>query len=149
MEVRTVEERTTVSIRMTTTGDMLPQALGEGYGEIMEYLARTGIEPTGPPYSLYHNMDMESLDVEMGFPVAGSPTPEGRIRPSTIPAGRAAVAIHVGPYETMDDTYRALMAYVEREGLATEPFMYEVYLNDPDEVEPQQLQTEVYFPLRE
>ena len=149
MEVRTVDARTTAVVRTTTTGAMLPQVLGEGYGEIMQYLERAGIEPAGPPFSLYHNMDMEHLDVELGFPVWQPPEAEGRIKASTLPGGRAAVAVHVGPYETLDETYRKLMGYVEREGLKTEPFMYEMYLNDPDEVPPEQLQTEVYFPLRD
>lgn len=150
MEIRTVDERPTVAIRTTTTGEMLPRILGEGYGEIMQYLERTpGIETAGPPFSLYHNMDMDHLDVELGFPVSGTPRAEGRIGPSRLPGGRAVVAIHVGPYETLEKTYTKAMAYMEREGLKPAELMYEMYLNDPDEVPPEQLQTEVYFPLRE
>jgi len=150
MEIRTLDERPTVAIRTMTTGEGLPDALGNGYGEIMEYLERTpGVEAAGPPYSLYHNMDMDHLDVEMGFPVSGAPHPEGRIGPSRIPGGRAVVAIHIGPYETLEETYTKAMTYMEREGLQPEGFMYEMYLNDPDEVPHEELQTEVYFPLRE
>lgn len=149
MELRTVEERDTVVVRTTVSVEELPQALGDGYGEIMRYLGENGIEPAGAPFAMYHNMDMENLDVEMGLPVSVPVEGSGRVKPGKLPGGRAAVAVHVGPYDTLDRTYTKLGEYIQREGLETEPFMYEVYLSDPGEVAPEQLQTEVFFPVRD
>jgi effector-binding domain-containing protein len=151
MEIREVTERPTVSLRLTTPVEELPARLGEGYGRIIEFLGKAGIEPSGPPFAMYYNMDMTSLDVEMGFPVAEplSGSGSGEVIASTLPGGRAAVAIHLGPYETLGETYDKLLAYVEREGLQPESFMYECYLNDPGEVAPEEIQTEIYMPIRE
>lgn len=35
----------------------------------MNYLTKLGENPVGPAFAGYHNMDMEDLDVEMGFPL--------------------------------------------------------------------------------
>lgn len=137
-----------MAIRVTVPAEELPKALGEGYGEIMGYLASRGVQPSGMPFTMYYNMDMSALDVEMGLPVAQPLEGQGRIEPGTLPGGRAAVALHVGPYESLDQTYEKLTDYVKREGLETEPYMYESYLNDPGEVPPEELKTEVVFPLR-
>ena len=63
----------------------------------------------------------------------------------TIPAGRYAVALHRGPYETILSTYTNLLGrwlpFRDYE-LADEPVV-EVYLNEPGTTAPNELRTEV------
>ena len=149
MEVRNLEEKVTMAVRVTVAVEDLPKALGDGYGEIMGYLASRGVQPSGMPFAMYYNMDMHNLDVEMGLPVAEPLEGQGRIGPGTLPGGKAVVEMHVGPYEKLEETYRKVMDYIEREGLQTESYMYESYLNDPGEVAPEELKTEIVFPIKE
>ena len=137
-----------MSIRMTTSVDKLPQEIGKGYGEIMGYLGPLGVQPVGPPFTMYHNMDMANLDVTMGFPVGATHPGEGRVKPGTLPGGRTAVALHRGPYEEIEKTYTALQKFVQEQGETPQPFMYETYLNDPQTVAPSDLKTEIFFPLK-
>ena len=37
--------------------------------EIAQYLAEQSEQPAGAPFVAYYNMDMQNLDVEIGFPV--------------------------------------------------------------------------------
>ena len=37
-----------------------------------------GKQPAGVPYAAYHNLDMQDMDVEVGFPVS-KPLPEGEV----------------------------------------------------------------------
>jgi effector-binding domain-containing protein len=148
MEVRETAEKDTVSIRTSTPVEKLSEVMGQAYGEIMQHLGPKGIQPTGPPFAIYYNMDMTNLDVEMGFPVASSVEGAGRVKSSKLPGGRAAVTIHVGPYEKIDEAYNGLMAFVKEKGLETDVFSYEFYLNDPREEKPEDLQTEIYFPIK-
>jgi effector-binding domain-containing protein len=148
MEIRTTEERDMIAIRTSTPVEELPELMGACYAEIMSYLGPLGIQPTGPPFAIYRNMDMSSLDVEIGFPVAPGTRGKGRIQTGKIPGGKAAVAVHTGPYAQLGDTYDRLTAFIKERGLKTESFCYEFYLNDPETTPPATLQTEIFFPLK-
>jgi effector-binding domain-containing protein len=135
MEIRNVKEEPALAVRTTTSVKELPNTVGRAYGAIVQYLG--------------YNMDMEHLDVEIGFPVA-SPLPgNGVVHASKIPAGKAAFAVHTGPYATIETTYNALTAFMTERGLVPETWMYERYLNSPEDTPPERLLTEIYFPLKD
>lgn len=149
MEIRTVEPRNTLTVRVSVPVGELPLLMGRAFGEIAALMQRKGIPFAGMPFALYHNMDMNALDVEIGFPVAGAVAGEGKIQASTIPGGRVAWAVHVGPYETIEETYDALLSFARERGLKVCEWMYESYLNGPDTARPEELQTEICMPIKE
>ncbi len=57
--------------------------------------------------------------------------------------------MHTGPYETIGESYEALMAFVGENGLEMDCFSYEFYLNDPRSSPPEELKTEIFFPIKE
>lgn len=148
MEIRKAKAQKTVMIRTTAPASALPQVMGDVYGELGAFMGQRGITPAGPPYAMYYNMDMEALDVEMGFPVAADAPVEGRIKMGKLPAGKIAAAVHTGPYAKLEETYNKLMAYVKEQGLETEEWMYEYYLNSPMEMAPEELRTEICYPIK-
>jgi effector-binding domain-containing protein len=154
MEIREMKERPTMCIKTTTPVENLPQVFGEGYAEIMEQAGKAGIQPTGGPYALYLNEDMSNLQIEFGFPIAvpldkQSTGIDGRVEAGVLPGGKTVVGMHEGPYETIEETYNTLMAYVKKQGMEPTGISYEVYLNDPRETPPEELKTEIYFPVKE
>ena len=148
MEIRNVQERKTLVVRTTTPVEKLSEVMGSAYGEIAGYLGMKQIQPSGAPFAVYHNMDMSNLDVEIGFPVPSAVEGSGRVVSGEIPGGRAAVAVHQGPYDTIGETYERLGAYVKEQGEEPDIFTYEFYINDPGEVAPEELKTEIFFPLK-
>ena len=138
----------TLSVRSRANVADLPVLMGQVFGAIMQYLGEAGQFPTGAPYAAYYNTDMQDLDVEIGFPVAPALPGKGDIRPGQIRAGKAASCVHVGPYEQFERTYGALIAYIADQGLEATGVSYEFYLNDPGDVPPEQLQTQIVFPLK-
>ncbi len=148
MEIRQVPERPMVAIRETATVAELPELMGRCYGEIAAFLEAKGSAVAGPPFALYYSMDTESFDVEIGFPVESAGDGNKRIRFGTLPAGTAAVEIHRGPYNTLENTYVSMMKEIESMGRQMDTFMYEFYLNDPDVVAPEEIETEIYLPLK-
>ncbi len=112
-------------------------------------MGRNRIDFVGPPFAMYYNMDMEDLDIEIGFPVAAKAAGEGRIRAGTLPGGRTATARHLGPYATIEKTYNALMGFVASKGAKPAAVMYEEYLNSPEDTPPEKLETAIYFPLED
>jgi effector-binding domain-containing protein len=148
MEVRSIEERNTLAIRTFTPVEKLSEVMGSSYGEIMQVMESLGVQPSGPPFAMYHNMDMSNLDVEMGFPVMKAAQDRGRVKAGKLPGGKAAVTVHVGPYDRIEEAYNRLTAFVNEKGLETESSCYEFYLNDPAETPPDELKTEIYFPVK-
>ena len=78
---------------------------------------------------------------------------KGPMRLETVPGGSYAVTEHAGPYENMGATYAALCARVASgpvEGIAwdlADPPSVERYLNDPRKTKPEELRTEIWFPV--
>lgn len=67
-----------------------------------------------------------------------------------LPAGKYAVATHVGPYRNLPDSWARLMGqWLPQSGLQLgESTPFEKYLNTPMDVAESELRTELYLPLR-
>ncbi len=63
----------------------------------------------------------------------------------TLGAGRAARALHVGPYSELHRTYSELHAWCRREGLRLASQSWEIYGDWQDD--PSKLETELYLRL--
>jgi AraC family transcriptional regulator len=127
--------------------------VGEAWDALFQALPRFGVTPTGPALGLvYDDPDITPAercryDAAIEVP-AGSPAPEG-FALRTLPAGRFAVAVHVGPHDTILDTYVALLGrHVPRldEDLADAPVV-ERSLQVPGTVPDAELHTEVMVRL--
>jgi effector-binding domain-containing protein len=140
--------QTVLSIRTHTAMQNLPAILGQAYGAIGQYLGQLRQPPAGAPFVFYYNMDMQNLDVEIGFPVAAKLPGQGNIQPNEIPGGKAAVCLYTGPYNQMEPAYGALMQWMADQGYESAGTGMEVYLNDPQQVPPEALQTQIVFPIK-
>jgi predicted DNA-binding transcriptional regulator YafY/effector-binding domain-containing protein len=148
MEIKVKQEQKTACVRFRSTVEGLKEEIGGVYGEVMGLLGQQGVQPAGAPFAIYHNMDMKDLDVEAGFPVAGPFKAGGRVRQGVIPGGRTVVAVHKGPYDQMHTVYNEITALIAREKAVPTGLCYEVYLSDPQVTKPEDLLTEVDFPLK-
>ncbi|MEL7657381.1 MAG: hypothetical protein AAGU75_15920 [Bacillota bacterium] len=63
-------EQPTISIRTNTKVENLPMLIGESYGKMAAYLKELEEFLSDVPYVAYHNVDIQNLDVEIGFPVS-------------------------------------------------------------------------------
>jgi effector-binding domain-containing protein len=148
MQIIEKKETPTLSVRYRTPAAELPNSMGPVYGEIAAYMGKNGIRFAGPPFAMYYNMDMNDLDVEIGFPVPAAAAGAGRVKAGKLPGGSFAVAKHVGPYATIEETYNGLTAFVKEKGVQPEAYMFEEYLNSPEDTPPDKLETVIYFPLK-
>jgi effector-binding domain-containing protein len=137
----------TLSIRTRTNVEKLPQVFGDAYGKIIQYMGELGETPGGAPYAAYYNMDMQNLDVEIGFPVLSALPGKGEVQAGLIPAGKAATCMHIGPYPEIASAYTDLSTWITAQNLRPSGVAYEFYLNDPEHTPPAELQTLILFPL--
>lgn len=138
----------TLTIRTRTSVEKLPQVLGESYGAIGQYLGSLGETPGGAPFVAYYSMTMEDLDIEAGFPVSKPIPGSGAIASSQMPAGKYATCLFKGPYNECGPAYEALTLWVQEHGYEATGVSYEFYLNDPTDTLPQDLKTQIIFPLK-
>ena len=142
------DEQPVLSVRTRTSVQDLPQAIGKAYEKIMAHMGELGEAPVGPPFVAYYNMDMQDLDIEVGFPVAVELTSKGDVQAAKIPARTAAACMHFGPYSAIEPAYNALGEWIKQSGYEATGISYEYYLNDPSSTPPEQLQTRIIFPLK-
>ena len=138
----------TLSIRVRTPIDGLPQLLGESYSKIAGYLAELGAQPAGAPFAAYYNLDMQELDVEIGLPVEEPLSGKDDTQASQVPGGKLALALHTGPYGDIGPAYDALIQFAKEQGCEPTGVSFEFYLNDPQETAQENLQTQIVFPLK-
>lgn len=147
-KVKEQPTQATLAIRTRVSVQDLPQVLGKAYGAIAQYLGELGEQPAGPPFVAYYNMDMQALDVEIGFPVSRKLSGKGDIQASEIPGGKVATCLCTGPYSDVKPAYNALSQWMKENGYEATGVAYEMYLNDPGQTVPQELQTQIVFPLK-
>lgn len=142
------EPQPTLSVRATTDIKNLPQELGKAYGAIGQYLGQLGEQPTGAPYAAYFNFDMSNIDVEIGFPVSKTLPEKDEMKATELPGGKLARCLYTGPYNKIEPAYNALTEWVKANGYEVTGVAYEFYLNDLGEVPPEELMTQIVFPLK-
>lgn len=149
-EIENLPEQPVIGIRSRTSIDKIKETMGNGYAALFGFLGQKQVPPVGPPMSIYYDEEMneDDFEVEPAVPVAGPVETEGEIKYHVLPGGKMATAMHMGPYETMKDTYEAMLKWFESEGLKPKVPMWEIYLNDPAQVEkPEDTMTRIVWPV--
>nr|MDO8087675.1 GyrI-like domain-containing protein [Candidatus Sigynarchaeum springense] len=147
-EIKKQEAQPSLAARQVVPVEKLPEVLGRVFGAIMAYLDDLKKKPAGPPFVAYLNMDMQALDVEVGFPVHDELPAKGELKPTTIPGLEVATCMHTGPYDAIEDTYTAFSECIKQQNVETGDPVYEFYLSSPDQVPVDKLKTRLVFLLK-
>jgi effector-binding domain-containing protein len=148
-------EQPYLSIPATVPPGELPNVIPMLIGEVYRWIDAHGVQPAGPPFLRFNVIDMErELQIEVGWPVAGSATGDDRVRAGALPAGRYVTLRHTGPPDTLEAAHHALQEWAASRGLKFEvsgntwSSRFESYLTNPEE-EPnrERWQTDVAFQL--
>lgn len=154
IKVIDIEEQTVLSIRETASMPTIPEKIGQIFCEIGGFLGKRGMAPSGAPFAYWHGMTGESIekgifDMECGFPVSQPIDGQGRIMRSKLPGGKVVTAMHIGPYETLAQTYLALQSWIKENGYQAGEDMWETYLTNPDEVpDKSRWMTQLFWPVK-
>ncbi len=152
VEVETVElpDQPALCVRFRTSMEKVKEDIGRAYGMIYARLGEAGGIPGGPPLALYPDMDMDPDDFEMEAcaPMVSEVAGEGEVAFRVLPGGKFLQTMHRGPYETLEQTYEELFAYMKENGLELTGPPREAYLTDPEQVErPEDNLTQMLFPI--
>ena len=149
IEVIETEAQPVLSIREITSVEDLPEEVGTAYQAILNHMNLMGEEPSDMPFIAYYNMDMDNLDVEIGFPTSRELAGIHDIDVSEIPAGLKVVCMYQGPYNEMKPVYEAMNEWIEENEYEPTGVIYEFYYNSPEEVPESELLTKIMFLLED
>ncbi len=79
------EAQPVLGIHTHTPVEKLQETLGRCYASIGQYMDGLGVDPAVLPYVAYFNMDMQDLDMEVGFKIAAPLPGNGEIQAGTLP----------------------------------------------------------------
>ncbi len=146
-KLSTEKAQPTLAIHTVATAKDLPGIMGGLFQKVYQYLVSLGEAPYPAAFACYHNMDPSCFEVDIGFLVT-KPLPASReIFASEIPAGLQASCLHQGPYSEMERVYTGLMRWIADQDLQVAGPVFELYLNDLNQVSEQDLLTKIIVPV--
>jgi effector-binding domain-containing protein len=137
-----VAARPTAVVAAATTWPEFPALWKELLDEVWACLRAGGVHRGCRNVMLYQD---DVPHVEVGVEL-GQPCPlTGRVVASALPAGRAAITVHRGPYAGLSSAHRAVAGWCTAQGLRPAGPRWEIY--GPHRDDPAELWTEVYWLL--
>ena len=149
IEIKSVRAKEAASVREAIPRDDITESLGRMYRAVYDAINKQGIKPSGAPFARYHAFG-SVVDLEAGLPVERPIQVDGNVKPSQLPGGPAAVAVHAGPYEGLVNTYNAIEAWMKDTGRTATGGPWEIYLTDPtSEPNPARWLTQIIWPFHQ
>ena len=124
----------------------LPSNIRRMFDVVYSWLKSAPVQQVGHNHALYDKGSSRDLVVRVGVPVSGPFPDSPSVKCVPLVAGRAARALHVGPYSELHRTYGDLHSWCRREGLRISSQSWEVY--GDWQADSSRLETELYLRLR-
>ncbi|NUN47649.1 MAG: GyrI-like domain-containing protein [Candidatus Brocadiae bacterium] len=148
--LRNLPRRWYLGIRSKVAPPKIAAACAEALPRSGDWARKLGAPPVGAPILIYHAhlpaLGLIDLQPAVFIPRAvevSSPYSVGMY-----PAGEAAVAEHIGPYDKLGETHEAVKRFLAKMGKKLAGPCYDVYLTDPTkEKDPTKWKTEVVYPI--
>jgi len=123
---------------------------GELIWELRQACEAKRVNVIGPPLAIYYDREFnpDKTDVEVCFRVTMAFVGDEEVRCRILPRGRLATCLHRGGYDTIGESYRRVIEWIDREGYRIIGPPREIYLKGPESGEaPSGYQTEIQFPI--
>ncbi len=131
-QVVEIEPQEAVTVRGDVPVADLTEFFSHAFGEAATAASIAGVDIVGPPFALYPEMPTTTVAVEAGFPVSAPVGTNGDAHRTVLPGGRVVQAVHVGPYDSLEQSYAELQSWMVDHGLRPADAMWECYLTDPE-----------------
>ncbi len=142
----------------------MASVMGRDYKNICEYVNGEIGEDMGIPYARYLSVDWESqmsknafanfIEIftkkwhfQVGIPVGKELTDQLPMKYTFIKQSKYIKKIHLGSYQNLGKTYKKIYIWAKEKNYKFGNESIEFYLNDPNEVEKESLETMILVPI--
>ncbi len=131
--VQTVHPRKLAAVRREVAPGAVGSAWGPALGQVWEFIrSQRGLWAGGHNIFLYHHPKQPGAPILCDFGVEVTETFErsGEVYATETPAGEAALAVHRGPYDRMNEAHSAIEQWMVANQRASAGHSWEIY-GDP------------------
>jgi effector-binding domain-containing protein len=149
VDLQTVHARKLAAVRREVEPGAVGSAWGPALGKVWEFIRRQpGLRTDGHNIFLYHHPNQSGAPILCDFGVEVTRTFEtaGEVYATETPAGEAAVAVHRGPYSSMNEAHSAIGKWMAATGRQSAGHSWEIY-GDPTP-DPADTETTVVYLLK-
>lgn len=118
------------------------------FQQVMAYLQKNNLQPAGPPLNFYLKIESDKVwEIGAGFPVATRMEGDDTVEVIEIPAGTVATMLHTGPYDGLEDSWKAFEVWHSAQGYSIDMnsfWCWESFLTD-DTVDEAQAQVKLHW----
>jgi effector-binding domain-containing protein len=122
----------TAVIQFTIPREEIQAVMDPAIAEIMQVVTAKGVGPTGPVFSHHFRIVPGIFDFEVGVPVLAPFAPDGRVKPSALPAATVARTTYYGPYDGLGTAWRWLSDWIHTERYTPAEDLWECYIAGPE-----------------
>ena len=133
-------------IRKMVQQHEFPLEYANCFGELLKHIEDNKLTMTSPPMVLFHSDEYSpfGLDTEFAIPIKECVKGTRDFNP-----GLCLKTVLKGSYSDLSSVYAKQLEYAEKEGYIAKDALFEVYVNDPTQVESENnLITEIYYPVK-
>lgn len=115
VNAQTVHPRTLAAVRREVAPGAVGLVWGPAVGKVWEFIhSRAGLWADGHDIFLYHHPKQPGAPIlcELGVEVTSTFETVGEVYATGTPGGEAAVAVHRGPYDRMDEAYEGIETWL-------------------------------------
>jgi effector-binding domain-containing protein len=148
VSIQAVQARKLAAVRRRVTIGEISSAWRPALDQVWKFLrSQPGLRTDGNNIFLYHHPENRNapMDVDFGVEVTRSFEAWGEVYATETPAGEAAMAVHIGPYDRLKETHDAVHAWAGAHRRRFAGRSWEIYGDWSDD--PSKLETTVAYLL--
>ncbi len=149
VDVRTVHPRKLAAVRREVALGAVGAAWGPALGKVWEFIrSQPGLRSDGHNIFLYHHPARPGAPIlcDFGVEVTQAFETAGEVYATETPGGEAAVAVHRGPYDRMDEAHQVIRNWMAANRRESAGHSWEIY-GDPTP-DPANTETTVVYLLK-
>jgi effector-binding domain-containing protein len=138
--------RSLAVVRVTTALAQWPRQFMHALDKVYEVVKAGRVRQTGQNVMVYRPRDNNQVDIECGVETEGRFESVGEVVYSETPSGLAVAIAHIGPYERLRTSHKAVAEWSHHHGYQLTGICWEIY-GDWNE-DPSELRTDIFHLVR-